>query len=382
MMRLKAIKIGVVGIAILLISAASAQTNHGSLEYKRETLFETKPWTAPYYLPLQYGQNSYHFQHKQTGRIAIRESGKDTAFSPMAPIVDYFWVLNSGKLVFIDMNQGIMKPGSISVLDYQNGGWTDYLICEDYHDYFCNIWTGPDDELYFNYYSLKKPASSESSRFHLMKYSLEKSGWYNEPDYSPIMLAGPSALLHIAPSGKIFIHADYAASDTGEVSGRIFGPTGKFETTTAADGETMYGLFFNFNRGESSDKGIKSIIKIDRSGLLQERFGGLAKSDFDFKATLDSLIIIYSRRSVDKYSEDGKYFPIDLPSVVVFNPIGGQALEVNLADSINLNYKYYHVSDVAVNFKGEIYALFVYFDNPYRITGDEMIVLYRWVRKK
>ncbi len=379
---MKVIVFGTARIFILFTAIAFGQINQRGLEYKRETLFETKPWAAPYYLPLQYGQNNYHFEHKQTGRLTVRESKQDTAFSPMAPTVDYFWALNSGNLVFIDKNQGIMKSGKISVLDYRNQRWMDHLICEDYHDYFCNIWTGPNDEVYFNYYSLKKPANSDGSRFRLKKYFLEKSGWDHEPDYSPIVLVGPSALLDIAPSGKIFIHDDDAISDTGKASGRIFSPAGKFETTTAADVETMYGFFFNFNRGESSDNAIKSIIEIDRSGLLQEKFGGLARKDFNFKATFDSLIIIYSNHSIDRHSEDGKFFLINLPSIVVFNPRGGQALEIDLADSINSNYDYYNVSDIAVNFKGEIYALFVYFDNPYRITGDEMIVLYRWTREK
>jgi|GEM_PF-3323071 hypothetical protein len=380
MMRIKAIKIGVVGISFLLISVASAQTKHGVLEYKREILFETRPWTAPYYLPLHYGQNSYHFEHKQEGRLKARELKQDTAFAPMAPMVDYFWALNSGELVFIYKNQGLMKSGAISVLDYQNGKWMDYLICEDYHDYFSNIWPGPSDELYFNYYSLKEPTSPDGSRFHLKKYDLERSRWINEPEYLSIDLMGPSASLQIAPNGKIYLSNNEPESESGQSRALVYNKNGQFESATAADGEVSNGLLFSFKITEPESTNVRSVFKIDRSGLLQERFGGLARTDFDFKATFDSLIIIYCHRTIDRYSEDGKYFPINLPSLVVLNPIGGLAVEIKLADSLDSDFNYYNVSDIAVNYKGEIFALFVYFDNPYRITGDESIVLYRWKR--
>lgn len=379
-MRLKVKIIEIGGAFLLLTTIAIAQTNQGGLEYKRETLFETKPWVSPFFFPLHYGQNSYHFEHKQTGRLKIRASKQDTAFVPMAPMVDYFWALNSGKLVFIDKNQGVMKSGTISVLDYENGGWKDYLICKDYHDYFSNIWTGTNDEIYFNYYPMKEPVNSDGSRFHLKKYDLRQSRWIIEPEYSPIPLAGPSALAGISPSGKIYLYNNDLGSYASNGQGGIYNKSGKFISTATADGETIYGLPFNFSAGKHDDTGVKSIIEMDRTGLLHEKFGGLPKTDFRFKATFDSLIITYKNRTIDTYSEDNRYLPINLPSVVVFNPIGGQALEINLADSIDSNYKYYSVSDIGVNHKGEIYALFVYFDNPYRITGNEQIVLYRWVR--
>jgi hypothetical protein len=365
---------------ISLISQSSAQKPNRGLEYERETLFETKPWIAPYYLPLQYGQNSYHFEHKGNSRLGVREMGQDTVSEPLAPTVDYFWVLNSGELIFINNNQGIMAKGTVSLLDYKNGKWTDYIICDDYHNYFSNIWPGPNDELYFDYYSMKDKLNSFGLRFHLKKYDLNNSDWITEPAYSQIALAGPSEALRVAPSGDIYIKSGESQSTLGEYFYKVFGSGGRFKDSTTAEGITSDSITITFSNFHPREPGVHSISEFNKDGAVQKKINMMIKENYDFITTFDGLILIHSHWIWDRKTSDGKYFFTDLPLVMTIDPSSRQSKEIHMEADPNDKYKYYNVADVGINYKGEIYALFVYFDNPYRITGDELIVLYRWTR--
>jgi hypothetical protein len=53
---------------------------------------------------------------------------------------------------------------------------------------------------------------------------------------------------------------------------------------------------------------------------------------------------------------------------------------LDLKKNTRPDYKYFNVADVSINYKGDIYAMYVYFNKPGMITGDEKIVLYRWRR--
>jgi hypothetical protein len=368
---------------ILLISLNSqspAQNPERGLEYERETLFETKPWIAPYYLPLQYGQNSYHFEHKESGRLSAIEMGRDTVLEPLAPTVDYFWVLNSGKLIFMNNNQGIMAKGTLSLLDYKNGKWIDYMICDDYHNYFSNIWPGPKDELYFDYYSLKEKLNSYGLRFHLKKYDLNTSEWVTEPAYSQIAIAGPDEAVRIAPSGDVYIRSGESQSTPGEYFYKVFDSGGRFKDSTTAEGITSDSIAITFSSFHPKETGVHSIFQFNKDGAVQKKINMMIKENYDFITTFDGLVLIHSHWIWDRKTSDGKYFFTDLPLVMAIDPASCQSKEIHLENDADDKYKYYNVADIAINYKGEIYALFVYFNNPYRITGEELIVLYRWTR--
>lgn len=379
-MKFYKIKFVIVGFIIIPIWPVWAQTDFRSLEYSRQTLFETKPWVAPYYLPLQYGQDDYHFSHKKNGRIISHENKKDTTSTPLAPRVDYFWALNSGELVFIDKNEGLMKSGSIAVFEYQDKQWKDYLICGNYHDYFSNIWANPNDEIYFNYYSLKEPANPDGSRFHLKKYDLSGSRWIDAPRYKQINLEGPSTIIRIAPIGNIYLRTGNIHSSTLSFISSVFDSCGNYIDTTASESITIDSIPVSFSTLKKGDSDIHTVYDLDRNGLLHQKLGSLTDDNYEFKATFDSLIIIHTHWIKDQKTENGFYFATDLPLVMVLDPSRGLSKEISLTEKANYKYKYYNVSDIDVNYKGDIYAMFVYFNDPYQITGDELIVLYRWTR--
>jgi hypothetical protein len=69
------------------------------LKFIRDTIIETTPWTGPYYLSLKLG-GYYCFSNNPIWPLPFPRDTINPSYRGLAPSVDYFWVLNSGGLVF------------------------------------------------------------------------------------------------------------------------------------------------------------------------------------------------------------------------------------------------------------------------------------------
>jgi hypothetical protein len=345
------------------------------LKYIRETVIETKPWTSPYYFPLKLNDYFYAFTNNPIGESPYPHESNGIPHRRVAPSVDYFWALNTGKLVFLNRSKKI-----VFVLDPKSEKWKEYYPCESTDNYISNLWVGPRDEIYMNV-NLK---DTNNDRFHfyieLRNYSFKKSGWDNKATFSPIRLPEYPPDIIISPTGNLFIsEMNYLAMGQCSKSD-IYNQYGSKIGQTSAQDNTRDGIMFNFQKTIPSEKNAFSLMNFDKNGLLAERIREATGGRYHFKATFDNLIIVYGHRNKSLTPIGMPAMSIDLPFIIVFDPVSEEIMEVDLLKDIYTAYTYFSVSDISINYIGEIFAIFVYFNDPGVITGNEKIVLYRWKR--
>jgi hypothetical protein len=345
------------------------------LKYIRETVIETKPWTSPYYFPLKLNDYFYSFTNNPIGELPYPPESNGIPHRRVAPSVDYFWVLNSGKLVFLNRQNKL-----VFVLDPKNEKWKEYYPCKGTDNYISNLWVGPRDEIYMNVFINDANDNEFRSFGELEKYSLKSSRWDNKATFSPIRLPEYPPDIIISPTGNLFISemnylamGQYTNSDNYNQYGSKLGQT-------SAQDNTRDGIMFNFQKTIPSEKNAFSIMNFDKNGLFSERIREATGGRYHFKATFDNLIIIYGHRNKSLTPIGLPAMSVDLPFIIVFDPASERISEIDLSENINTHFIYYSVSDISINYRGDIYAIFVYFNDPGVITGNEKIVLYRWKR--
>jgi hypothetical protein len=349
-----------------------AQAKLQELSFSRETLIETRPWQRPYFFPLNLNRAHYDFTNNPNGQKAMPERNIPYANELGTPSVDYFWALNSGELAFLNNHFGV-----IYVLDYQQGRYLTFCPKLDPNELLGYLWSGPRDEFYLG---IDDVSGKKTNNLRIIKYAREGADFTQVGPYYPMSFINYSFGIRIAPDGDIYARGWGSCRETACQYG-VFNDSGRFIDCTCAEGITVGGLRFYYNDYLPFQFDKKSLITLDKDSLIAKLIFSPKYPQYNFKATFNNLIVTYKHRFFTQTIDRGATFYADLPAVVVLNASTGHSIEINLKDNPNGDYKYFNVSDVSINYKGEIYALFVYFDSPGQITGDELIVLYRWRMK-
>lgn len=355
----------------LIISGTGFGDN---LKFKRETLIETGPWTAPFYLPLKLGDYYYCFNNP-IGELPFPQNMINLSYQGLAPSVDYFWALNSGNLVFFNRTKKI-----VFVLDIQKKKWKEYYPCNDMVKNLYNLWVGPNDEIYMNIGVSDKNINNGSVHNEIRKYSLSKSRFAANSEFMPIQIACYAPDMTVSPTDNLFISEMTYMTTRPNTGCELYNGKGAKLGRTAAQGNTVDGKMFNFRKTNPGESDILSILNFDQKGLFSKRVGEATYGRLHFKATIDSMIIIYGHRDREISPINMTVANVNSPFLLVFDPTSETITEIDLYQDLDTSYIYYSVSDISINYKGEIYAIFVYFNTPGKIIGNEKIVLYRWKR--
>jgi hypothetical protein len=360
------------GIMIIIPSIASGLNK--SLVFKQEKLVETKPWTYPYYFPLRLNNNNYSFTNNPIGDLPYPANSLNIPRQQIAPFVDYFWALNTGKLVFFNRHNNI-----VFVLDLKKKGWKEYYPRIDTNSYILNLWVGPDDAIYICDQDYNRYYKNLRYPYLIRKYFLESSKPGPTLNFRPIKFTGYPINMIVTPTDN---HIITEMDDMGRTNFErpIFNTRGILLGHTKAEGNTCNGIRFNFQDDVPIESNAFSILSFDKDNLLRSRLREISSGRYHFKATFDNLIIIYGHRNKSLTPIGQPTAAIDLPFLIIFDPVSEQISEIDLSENINTHYIYYSISDISINYKGDIYALFVFYNKPGIITGDEKIVLYRWRR--
>ncbi len=345
------------------------------LGFKREIVFETKPWTSPYYLPLKLSNDYYSFTNNPIGELPYPPESRISGYSGIAPFVDYFWALNSGKLVFLNRSKKI-----VFVLDSKRKKWREYYPCKEPVDYLYNLWVGPNDEIYANIRIYEKIKKYGRVYDQLRKYNLTKSKLINQSEFAPIQTSGFMTDVTISPTGNLYISEMTYMTTKKFTHSQLYDRRGINCGETTAQDNTRDGVMFNFQKTVPSEKNAFTLLSFDKDGLLTKRINEADNKRYHFKATFDNLIIIYGHRNKTLSPTGMPAAYINLPFLLIFDQVAEKITEIDISQDIDTSYVYFSVSDISINYIGEIYAIFVYFNTPGRITGKEKIVLYRWKR--
>jgi hypothetical protein len=225
-----------------------------------------------------------------------------------------------------------------------------------------------------------KKTNQGGNHNEIRKYSLAESKYAGKLEFTPIRPPFFAPDIVISPTGNLFISEMNYLTTKKYVGCDIYNSKGIGRGHTNAQGNTIDGRYFNFQKTAPDEKDAFSILNFDKNGPLAQRIREATYGRYHFKATFDNLIIIYGHRDWSPTPIDMPVAYVNLPFLLIFDPVQETIINIDLTQDIDTSYIYYSVSDISINYKGEIYAIYVYFNDPGKITGKEKIVLYRWKR--
>ena len=71
----------------------------------------------------------------------------------------------------------------------------------------------------------------------------------------------------------------------------------------------------------------------------------------------------------------------DIRVAIIDASSGDYEMIIPYDECLDENYKYRTVASVDYNFKGEIYAMMLFYNTPMKVSDDDKIAIYRWTRK-
>jgi len=370
-MRIKAIFLMFIAVVLFQSCTKHIEAPPRELSFVRETLLAVHPWQRPFYLYLGTPYYHYQFSNAPEARESVLKQIDTTVNARWIPTAGYFWALNSGELIFFNEHYG-----KIYVLNLATSRYLEYCPPFGAEGSRRYLWVGPQDDIYLGTYGIEDAPGRSVNNYLLVRYTRHPTDYEIDQTFNPAAFENVVSSFRVAPNGDIYVKDWGCKTDDGVPAISIFDRKGRYKKCTLAEGIISNGLRFNFGNSAPKESGVVSALLLDKDSLLAKRFTELGFHGFNFKATFDSLLIVYGHRHRTHTGD----MPVDydLPFVVVLDPSTGHSVEIDLDKCRIGDYKYFSVSDVSINYKGEIYALFVYFDAPGRITGDELIVLYRW----
>jgi hypothetical protein len=352
-----------------------------NIYYQSEVMFETKPWQLPYNLPLSFGQSFYaNYETNIRGEMSLPLLADEPWSQAGRPTTGYFYVLNSGEIVFQDR-----KLGRIYVFNSLG----EYLIKIDlnYGNYVSTgkMWVGPHDEIYILYKDKNSPETTFDlgvrETYFLKRFAKRGNDWKLDHNFN-VPLNGISDLfIRIMPNGHLFIKT--IGSRDSDRAIKMYSSTGRYNGLTNAYGKTNQGILFEIGWIPKSPKNIIFIVNTTNDKILfydEVENLDFAYGLFNFKCTTNGLIILYAHARTEIVYGNSIHTYCNIPYVAIDDPQTGFFYNLDLKKNTRPDYKYFNVADVSINYKGDIYAMYVYFNKPGMITGDEKIVLYRWRR--
>ena len=362
---------------IIISSCTSDRAVAGGLNVVCDTLFETKPGESPYYLPLGTAfMGVADFTPAHGGPESPIDCTKyfGTYYRPAS--LGYFWALNNDEMVFINRQEN-----NIYIINMLTGDRDIFKPKVGEYNRVSMIWVGPQDEIY----AILSP-SSGSDRiyydFYHSKYRLFRferyNGKYSYDDKSvfPENVGYPRQI-RVSPLDNLYIQG-WRGSPKFRGKNLVFNKYGQEISGSDADGENLIGQEF-IVEGSS-----------DRNGRVVRARGLKSKSFFmiqqvehfpyidNFKYTFNDNLILYNHHQTEIRLPNDKIMQVDMPSIIGVDVSSGYHYTIETYTLAREDYRYYSISDVSINYDGEIYVLAVYFDEPGFITGDELIVMYRF----
>ncbi len=360
---------------ILLISGIMAGADIRS-QLTREVIFETGPGQAPYLMPLAL-QGSFFIDFSLNRNTYYNnDGGYSPAYSrQIGPSVGYFWALNNGNLVFINRRENL-----IYILDPVEGQYYKLAPISGLYTMLHYLWVGPDDEIYVALIGGSESAAVQgylipfSSRsfpydYKLFRFKKIENGYVLDKDAKfPVFSHLPNRI-RISPNNNLYVQK-YPQNE-------IFNKNGKSIKSTSAMGQTQGWTEFII---QSNNYGLIEVTDIAGGEMIMRDEFSRQIGNNNFKSTFDNHLILYFHSNHEFKTSDNGSVMVDVPFVMGKDLNTGTRYSIDLMECVRPDYKYFNVSDVSINYLGEIYAIVVYFNSPGRITGDEKIVLYRWRR--
>jgi hypothetical protein len=362
-----------IGIICLDCRSKSAIDKNRVLVFERETLVQTKPCRSPYFFPIYPRTGKYQFDRFTSIKSEIELRGFSNREDKVSLTVDLYWALNSGNLLFLNSLEN-----ELFLLDIESGQYTTFYPPVDTPATIDFIWTDPHDDLYLG---IRKTIKGNPNDIQIAKYRIAGDDLVNSGPYYPMAFQKYSFNLRIAPDGNIYALGWGSCRESAWGCG-LFNDSGRFIDCTCAEGKTSGGQLFYYREDLPFFMEGISLPSFDKDKLLKQKIQRFDFPFYNFKSTFDDIVVTYRHIMylVRADSLDSAY--VDKPAVIVLDAATGHSIELDLYSDLNTKYKYFSVSDISINYKSEIYALFVYFDTPRQITGDELIVLYRWRLKE
>ena len=389
------------GALICLCISCSANKSNAPPSYERTIIFETSPGEAPYYFSPEC-QSSYFIDFELNGTQLPSAANKlrSRAFS-YAPSIGYFWALNDGKLAFINR-----RLKTIFVVEPSTGRYRAYYpVIKPYTD-LVNLWVGPNDEFYVLVSSAEmrpdntatddsrnRPASSwdyipYSFTYRLIKYRPLSEGYVLDKDFDMAEHDKRPRFVRISPHNNLYVQGWSDISRALQPAG-VFNENGRFIKSTFAHGETCDGQEFYVHPWPRDNlaasfldwllchctteviawPGDKSILRVKMDHAYRNA---------NFKAACDGRLLLYLHNERRSPLSHGGMLAADFPLVII-KDLGSDKIEnIDLSECRREEYDYFSISDVSLNYLGEIYAIAIYFNYRDGRSTDEKIVLYRW----
>ena len=271
------------------------------------------------------------------------------------------------------------------------------------------LWLGPEDEIYVRLL--------ESREFHeppgkIVRFIRGREGYRLDEDFNL-----PASLHHnkqhlgpIAPNGQMLFRS------WDQNKAQVYTPDGEFVKEAEAVGITSNGMEFRVvrtvdraNPGTLDSKGIlrSRLWNTEVKGVPEATLFSITDScEYCYKkATSTDEIVLTSLTHVHEWLPDSAHLPIHewlpdsahptihvwipprthlvtfKPTILIINAADWSYQRIDTRELSRSYYAYFNVSGVDANFKGELFALVIYFNTPGKVEGTERVVLYKWVRQ-
>ncbi len=237
-----------------------------------------------------------------------------------------------------------------------------------------NYWLGPNDELYL-WVAKRDKIASRTFLNKLVRFINGNTGYSLDSQFDTFEYHNPPGLINISPRGDIYIERWTSPGAASSQYGK-FHNDGAYLGASDVVCKTIDGTEISLvRRTLGPGKSSSSLLNYTNNVTLYEVQFNIRT----IRCTTNGSIIMRNW-DYDKIPlADKNILQIDKPYVVVFDQQGNETTIDPYEECANSDYSYHSVSCITSNYNGDIYATVVYFNIPGQITGDETIILYRWV---
>jgi hypothetical protein len=368
-------------IAILIFLAISAYGQEklpgSKLEISREIVFETKPACAPYYMPISlFWLTGVDFAPTENIDSIKAIHNKTSSSRIQPPTTGYFWALNNDELAFINR-----RLGRVFVLDLRTGIYRDFDLKVGNYDRLSLLWVGPEDDIYaaLSPSGRNQPPGVFETTDSVRLFRFERMNEiYLYDDISHFESYGRLPYrMRISPLNDLYV-SGWSPKKLPGSGNLVISKYGMELRLTRADGENLNGDEFKITSMYDRDYQVVKVanLKTGKFFMIEEIQGDSFRSNY--KYCFNNNLIFYWHNFIDTGMDNGRILMVNRPSIFGTDINSGYHYLIDADALAREGYGCYTVSDVSINYNGDIYAIVIYFNSPGMITGDELIILYRW----
>lgn len=392
--------------ALICISCSSpADDPKSPNSYERTIIFETSPGETPYgFLPQCRPSHTIEFGLGLDHDFQALNDIQNNELS-YAPSIGYFWALNDGNLVFLNR-----RLGTIIILNPVAGLYYTFSPAFESYIGLHELWVGANDEMFVCLAKVSEPkpdsltactpqilpdstSPDDSHRlsFRLFKYRPLSQGCILDTNFDMAEYDRRPSYIRISPQNHLFIQGWGDTLDRFHSTG-VFDENGQFIKNTLAHGETCDGREFYVYSWPRKTlaasfldwilcNGTTEIIAWPEDKSILKVKMDHAYRNANFKATCDCRFLLYLHNERRSVVSDSSILAVDFPLVKVKDLANNRVEQIDLSECRRDGFDYFSISDVSLNYLGEIYAIAIYFNYNNGRFSDEKIVLYRWRRQ-